>query len=157
MYVIFVKKKEKKRILGRVRHIKLGFNLNLEGDIFKVYDRHSLGYDEKILNIGTLSKNVLIFLSVAFTHLFLSLKQIIFEVKNYFVYRKEIQFIFSWEERKRETCINCDPSSKWAHLNYCLDRIMMNGVSNEERRIECDTWAVERERGEINLRGKKGN
>lgn len=83
------KKKEKKRILGRVRHIKLGFNLNLEGDIFKVYDRHSLGYDEKILNIGTLSKNVLILLSVAFTRfslsnrLFSKLKIILYIGKRY--------------------------------------------------------------------------
>lgn len=84
------KKKEKKRILGRVRHIKLGFNLNLEGDIFKVYDRHSLRYDEKILNIGTLSKNVLILLSVAFTRfslsnrLFSKLKIILYIGKRYY-------------------------------------------------------------------------
>lgn len=83
------KKKKKKRILGRVRHIKLGFNLNLEGDIFKVYDRHSLRYDEKILNIGTLSKNVLILLSVAFTRfslsnrLFSKLKIILYIGKRY--------------------------------------------------------------------------
>lgn len=81
--------KKKKRILGRVRHIKLGFNLNLEGDIFKVYDRHSLRYDEKILNIGTLSKNVLILLSVAFTRfslsnrLFSKLKIILYIGKRY--------------------------------------------------------------------------
>lgn len=69
-------------VTARVRHIKLGFNLNLEGDIFKVYDRleHSpvstTNEREKVLNTGLLSKNVLILqraslhICYIFTHFF---------------------------------------------------------------------------------------
>lgn len=69
-------------VTARVRHIKLGFNLNLEGDIFKVYDRleHSpvstTNEREKVLNTGLLNKNVLILqraslhICYIFTHFF---------------------------------------------------------------------------------------